>query len=194
MSSAKISLLKTNGSVELGTDFLLTSHQPDQVEQALDETTAELGLGYVDLYLMHWPVELTAQGNKIRYIDVRLPCLRPSSFPPLLITLSSSPVDLARNGTTLPPQGPQHWHLQFLPCSAPSFTRLLIYQTGGAPIRAPPIPPTNLLGQISSRTGHRRNSLLPPRRNKSHLRQTRPEQRGSRKPPFQPNSRRNCFK
>lgn len=79
MSSAKISLLKTNGWVELGTDFLWTRHQPDQVEQALDETTAELGLSYVDLYLMHWPVESTAQGNKIRYIDVRLPYSRPSS-------------------------------------------------------------------------------------------------------------------
>lgn len=114
--------------------------------------------------------------------------------PSLLITLSSFPADLARNGTTVPAQGPQHWHLQFLPCSTPSFTRLLIDQAGGAPIRAPPIPPTNLLGQISSRTGHRRNSLLPPRRNKSHLRQTQPEQRGPRKSPFQPNSRRNCFK
>lgn len=118
-----------------------------------------------------------------------------SVFPPsLLITLSPIPTDLARNGRTVPPQGPQHWHLQFLPYSTPSFTRLLIDQAGGAPIRAPPIPPTNLLGQLSSRTGHRRNSLLSPRRNKSHLRQTQPEQRGSRKPPFQPNSRRYCFK
>lgn len=43
------------------------------MEQALDETIAELGLVYVDLYLMHWPVESTAHGNKISYIEVRPP-------------------------------------------------------------------------------------------------------------------------
>lgn len=75
MSHAKISRFKLNGSAELDSDFLLTRHQPDQVEQALDETIAELGLVYVDLYLMHWPVEQTAHGNKISYVDVRLPLL-----------------------------------------------------------------------------------------------------------------------
>lgn len=154
MSQAKIFRLKWNGSVELDIDFMLTSHQTDQVEQALDETIAELGLAYVDLYLMHWPVESTAQGNKISYIDVRLPHSPPPSSPPLLITLSSFPTDLARNGRNLPPQGPQHWHLQFLPCSTSPPTRLLIDHTGRAPIRAPPIPPANLLGQVPSRTRH----------------------------------------
>lgn len=103
MSQVKISRFKSNGSVELDTDFLLTSHQPDQVEQGLDETIADLGLIYVDLYLMHWPVESTAHGNKISYIDVRLPHSPPPSSPPLLITLSSFPTDLARNGRNLTP-------------------------------------------------------------------------------------------
>ncbi|KAF6759988.1 NADP-dependent oxidoreductase domain-containing protein [Ephemerocybe angulata] len=32
------------------------SHQPDQVEKALDETLEQIGTDYLDLYLIHWPV------------------------------------------------------------------------------------------------------------------------------------------
>jgi alcohol dehydrogenase (NADP+) len=31
------------------------SHHPDDVEKALDASLKDLGLGYIDLYLMHWP-------------------------------------------------------------------------------------------------------------------------------------------
>lgn len=30
-------------------------HEPENVERALDESLKDLGLEYVDLYLMHWP-------------------------------------------------------------------------------------------------------------------------------------------
>jgi L-glyceraldehyde reductase len=33
-----------------------TKHDPSNVEAALDKTMADLGVGYLDLFLMHWPV------------------------------------------------------------------------------------------------------------------------------------------
>lgn len=44
-------------------------HQVNQVEQALDKTLSDLGLEYLDLYLMHWPVTSSGGHNYIDYLD-----------------------------------------------------------------------------------------------------------------------------
>lgn len=56
-------------------EFWITSklwndrHRPDLVPQALDDTLADLGLEYLDLYLMHWPVGSEDGETSIDYID-----------------------------------------------------------------------------------------------------------------------------
>lgn len=55
-------LKKVIPSVVKREDLFITSklwnnaHQPKEVEKALDETLAQIGTDYLDLYLIHWPV------------------------------------------------------------------------------------------------------------------------------------------
>ncbi|KAG6827177.1 hypothetical protein H0H93_015790, partial [Arthromyces matolae] len=55
-------LKKVIPSVVKREDLFITSklwnsaHQPDQVEKELEETLTQLGVDYVDLYLVHWPI------------------------------------------------------------------------------------------------------------------------------------------
>ena len=44
-------------------------HDADQVSNALEQTLSDLGLDYVDLYLMHWPVASASGKNTINYLE-----------------------------------------------------------------------------------------------------------------------------
>lgn len=43
-------------------------HDTDRVELGLNTTLANLGLSYLDLYHMHWPVGSDSGKNKINYL------------------------------------------------------------------------------------------------------------------------------
>lgn len=45
-----------------------TKHAPEDVEAALDKTLNDLGVAYLDLYLMHWPVYVLELFEKILQI------------------------------------------------------------------------------------------------------------------------------
>ena len=66
----------------MGLISIILRHDPAKVESALDKTLLDLGLPYLDLYLMHWPVAALPGGeNVISFIPV---C---SSLPPPLHTV-----------------------------------------------------------------------------------------------------------
>ncbi|OBT98726.2 hypothetical protein VE01_03310 [Pseudogymnoascus verrucosus] len=56
------------------------SHEPKDVESALNKTLADLGTEYVDLYLMHWPCAFAA-GPKFFPLDPKTGVFRLSDTP-----------------------------------------------------------------------------------------------------------------
>ena len=46
------------------------SHAPADVPKALARTLSDLGVEYLDLYLMHWPVAKTDGKSVLDFVDV----------------------------------------------------------------------------------------------------------------------------
>ena len=57
--------------------LMMNSHEPSKVEEGLDTTLNDLGLEYLDLFLMHWPVASIQGSNKIYYLEVSQPRILP---------------------------------------------------------------------------------------------------------------------
>lgn len=60
--------LKDNASVKREDIFITTKvwnhlHEPDEVRWSLEDSLEQLGLDYVDLFLVHWPIAAEKDGN-----------------------------------------------------------------------------------------------------------------------------------
>ena len=64
----------------------LSNSDHDNVEEALNASLAALGLDYVDLYLMHWP--MARCNGEPRYLYMRLTCI---AYQGELCSLTSIP-------------------------------------------------------------------------------------------------------
>ena len=119
-------------SLHVRANTMLYSHQTNQVEQALDTTLSDLGLEYLDLYLMHWPVASSGGKNYIDYVDVGQ---NVSSRLKLCIQLTCSSTDLARHGKASGHrQSSTYWSLQFFSTSTTPAPRTNHYQASRSPI------------------------------------------------------------
>ncbi|KAL8706093.1 MAG: hypothetical protein Q9225_007982 [Loekoesia sp. 1 TL-2023] len=57
---------------KLWNDHRFYSHDPALVPEALDDTLSDLGLDYLDLWLMHWPVASSQGKTKLDYLDTSI--------------------------------------------------------------------------------------------------------------------------
>jgi diketogulonate reductase-like aldo/keto reductase len=93
--------------------LLLTADRHGREEFGINETLDQLGLDYLDLFLVHWPVGNSTGSNTYDHVQVRDHLLNHS------LSVSNIPTDLERNGEASTPNSryPLHRTFKFLPFS-----------------------------------------------------------------------------
>ncbi|KAL1301631.1 hypothetical protein AAFC00_005856 [Neodothiora populina] len=94
-------------------------HAPDKVEAGIDKTLTDLGLEYLDLYHMHWPVAANEHGYDISFLqtwEAMVQLLQSGKTRNIgIANFSPAQLELLLNSTTHPPSAHQmelHPYLQ----------------------------------------------------------------------------------
>lgn len=133
------------------------------VEAALKQTLEDLGVEYLDLYLMHWPVSADPKTGEteLEFVQVCYPQLFPL---PTIIPHQLTHPDMEVPNRTSQRKSPPRRDLQFLPLTNKDDNQRDSRQTIRAPIRTPPLSATIRVHRSARSPRNRNYSLFTPRK------------------------------
>ena len=136
---------------------------PERVEKGLNQTLEDLGLDYLDLYLMRWPVGKGPDEEKYYYDYIEVPHPFPSNLP-----LMTDTTDLARDVCSPIFPRSQHWRLQLF---ARTTNGPLSYARKAqiSSVRAPSLPSASRMGEMAASSWNSRDRIFTARKHEPYL-------------------------